>query len=73
MKLKLFYVSLVRSLRGYYVAFLAPDEATVRAHLAEYYGRLWCSVYTEKPKMYPGDIGILREDNPIVLTSPSWE
>lgn len=71
--MKLFYVSLVRSLLGYYVTFLAPDEATVRSHLAKYYGKLWCSVYSEKPKLYPGDRMILREDDPIVLTSPEWE
>lgn len=46
--MKKFYVSLVRGLLGYYVVFEAPDEMTVRKHVAEYFGRLWCSVYTEE-------------------------
>lgn len=70
--MKLFYVSLVRSMLGYYMTFLAPDEATVRSHLAKYYGRLWCSVYTERPN-YPGGRGILRENDLVVLTSSEWE
>lgn len=42
-----YYLSLCRGLIGYYVLFEAPDEATVRRHAAEYFGRMWCSVYDE--------------------------
>lgn len=72
--MKVYYLSLCRSLFGFYVAFLAPDEDTVRKHACEYYGRLWCSVYEERPKTtHPGFRGILREDDPIVLFESSWE
>ena len=41
-----FYVSLVRGLQGCYVKILANDEEVVRKHCLEYYGRLWCSIYS---------------------------
>lgn len=71
--MKLFYLSLTRSLLGFYVAFLAPDESVVREHAAKYFGRMWCSVYTEDPSNFKGTIEVLRKDNPIVLNSPDWE
>lgn len=46
---KRFYVSLVRELRGFYIDALAYDEESLRLYLNEYYGKMWCSVYTEKP------------------------
>lgn len=47
--LNTYYVTLVRSLSGLCVKFRAPSEAIVRQHCALYYGKLWCSVYTERP------------------------
>ena len=70
--MKLFYVSLCRSLGGYYITFLAEEESIVRDHVRTYYGGVWCSIYTEKP-CHSGVRGILREDDPIVLNSPEWE
>ena len=73
---KRFYVSLVRGLMGYYVLFEAEDEMTVRNHVAEYFGRMWCSVYTEEAfnknivDMYPTTV--INEDKPIVLHSWRW-
>lgn len=76
-EMKKFYVSLVRGLIGYYVVFEAPDEETVRNHVAEYFGRMWCSVYTEA--YFNGHIAIepgarlVNEDRPIVLENWQWE
>lgn len=75
--MKRFYVSLVRGLLGYYVLFEAPDEMTVRKHVAEYFGRMWCEVYTEeyfKNRLvgkYP--ISVINYDRPIVLDNWQWE
>ena len=72
-----FYVSLVRGLVGYYVLFEAPDWATVRQHVAAYYGRMWCSVYSESEfnkhivGTYPAKV--INEDKPIVLHEWQWE
>lgn len=75
---KTYYLSLCRGLTGYYVMFKAPDEETVRRHAAEYFGRLWCSVYDEEyykariAGRYPNE-RIVNADNPIVLESWEWE
>lgn len=75
--MNIFYVSLCRGLTGYYVQFFAPDEETVRCHVAEYFGRMWCSVYTEwyfneriARKCNPK---VINAGNPIVLESWEWE
>ena len=47
--MNLYYLTLVRSLSGYCVKFLAPSEDVVRAHATLYYGRLWCSIYRDRP------------------------
>ena len=47
--MKTFYVTLVQELQGHCIVAYAPDERTLRAHLADTYGKLWCSVYEEKP------------------------
>ena len=73
-----YYLSLCRGLVGYYVLFEAPDEATVRRHAAEYFGRMWCSVYDEEyfanhimPNC-PHTI-LINVCRPIVLESWEWE
>ena len=74
---KKFYVSLVRGLMGYYVVFEAEDEMTVRNHVAAYFGRLWCSVYTEADfnQRIVGkyDYKLVNGDKPIVLEDWHWE
>lgn len=73
-----FYLSLNRGLVNYYVKFQAPDEETVRHHAAEYFGRLWCSVYTldyfntRIRSRYP-NTRVINEDSPIVLDTWEWE
>ena len=65
-----YYVSLVRGLIGYYVKFTADNENIVREHCAEYFGRLWCSVYDEKyflEHIYTPACKIINEDKPIHL------
>lgn len=42
-----YYLSLVRGLIGYYVKFKAPSSAAVSCHAATYFGKMWCSVYSE--------------------------
>ena len=79
--MKTFYLSLCRGLVGYYVKFIAPDEDTVRCHAAKYFGRLWCSVYTEAyfyevlKRRYPNNSRIINKDRPIELTGDEgdWE
>jgi len=44
-----FYLTQTRELQGYCIAAVAPNETTLRKHIAKTYGKLWCSVYTEKP------------------------
>lgn len=73
-----YYVSLVRGLIGYYVLFEAPDEWTVRRHVSEYFGRMWCNVYSEGYfKQYiVGRYGVskvINADKPIRLESWEWE
>ena len=65
-----YYVSLVHGLFGYYVKFLAPSEQIVRRHLHEYFGRMWCGVYTPTKfegikAQYPSTV--INEDKPIEL------
>lgn len=72
-----FYVSLVRGLLGYYVVFEAPSRDVVVGHVAEYFGRMWCSVYDETyfnsriKGVYP--VQLVNEDKPIVLETWQWE
>lgn len=76
-EMKTFYVSLVRGLMGYYVVFEAEDESTVRNHVAAYFGRMWCSVYTKEyfnqhiAGKYPANV--INADKPIVLEDWHWE
>ena len=72
---KIYYVSLVKGLLGYYVKFIAPDEDIVRMHCAEYFGRLWCSVYdANRISNIRGSFKCINEDNPIDLSSGwQWE
>ena len=77
---KPYYISLVRGLTGYYVKVLATDIEVVRGYAAKYYGKLWCSVYTEhdlevmKEKWKTLRCTIINEDNPIILNdNPSYE
>ena len=71
------YASLARSLFGYYLVFEAPDISTVRKHLAAYYSKLWCTVYSEDDfntrvkGRFP--IKVINEDDPIVLDHWQWE
>jgi hypothetical protein len=77
-KPKIFFISLCRGLVGYYVKVIAYDEATVRRHAAEYFGRLWCSVYSEAylyeilRKRFPDNTKIVNNNKPIDLTN-GWE
>ena len=71
-----YYASLVRGLIGYYVKFSAPAEEIVRMHLAKYFGRMWCSVYTqdeiaELANKYT--VNIINEGDPINLMTEEWE
>lgn len=67
-----YYVSLCRGLFGYYVKFTADSEDTVRKHCAEYFGRLWVSVYTEKPSSDRYKSIVINEKDPIELHD-CWE
>lgn len=75
-----YYISLVRGLQGCYVKVIADCVETVRLHCKEYYGRLWCSVYSEEEfetivnKIYkingvefPKYYSVINENNPIEL------
>jgi len=67
---KNYYVSLVRGLLGYYLKFNACSAEIVREHLLEYYGKLWCSIYTEqefKSSRYYATAKVINEDAPIKL------
>lgn len=71
-----YYASLVRGLVGYYVKFKAPSEEVVRVHLATYFGRMWCSVYTPEDMLrLKGQYTctVINEDKPIVLETGEWE
>ena len=79
--MKTFYLSLCRGLVGYYVVFKAESEEAVRAHAAEYFGQLWCSVYSEAyfreiiRKRFPTASRVVNRDRPIELHGESglWE
>ena len=74
---KNYYVSLVYSLFGYYLKFNACSEEIVRGHLLEYYGKLWCSIYSEqefKSSPYYTRAKVINEDTPIKLYNQyDWE
>jgi len=73
-----YYISLCRGLTGYYVYVKAPDEETVRKHAAEYFGKLWCSVYTSAyfreiiRRRYPSASRVINPTNPVDL-SGGWQ
>lgn len=73
-----YYLSLTRGLVGYYVKFIAPDETTVRKHAHEYFGRLWCTVYTEEyfeqliKARFP-NTKVINPDKPVELDDWRWE
>lgn len=72
--MKVYYASLVRGLIGYYVKFYAQDEMVVRRHLGLYFGRMWCSVYTEEQLARAAwSKRIVNEYDPIVLEEAEWE
>ena len=64
--MKQYYVSLVHGLLGYFVLFEAPDEFSVRWYCKEYFGKLWCGVYTSIPKEVRKK-DVINPDNPIEL------
>lgn len=73
-----YYLSLCRGLVGYYVLFEAPNEVTVRRHAAEYFGRIWCTVYDEdyfvdRILHNYSNTQVVNIDRPIVLESWEWE
>lgn len=71
-----YYVSLVRGLSGYYVKFRAPTEEIVRMHLSKYFGRMWCSVYTQDEIVELANkytVNVINEENPICLLTAEWE
>ena len=79
--MKIYYLSLCRGLVGYYVKFVASSEAVVRRHAELYFGKLWCSVYTDAyfheviRRRYPKASKVINNQTPIELTddSGSWE
>lgn len=74
-----YYLSLCRGLTGYYVRFIAPNEEVVRRHALLYYGKLWCSVYSEAyfyeiiKKRYPKASRVINRNDPIILTTETGE
>ena len=71
-----YYASLVRGLRGYYVKFKAPSEEIVRMHLSKYFGRMWCSVYTQDEIIEIANkhaVNVINEEDPISLLTEEWE
>lgn len=73
-----FYISLCRGLTGCYVYVLAPDEDTVRMHAAEYFGRIWCTIYSGAyfrevlRRRYPTATRVINKDKPIDLSN-GWQ
>jgi len=66
-----YYVSLVRSLMHYYVKFKARDIDHVRTHVHKYYGRLWCSIYSETEMdsfKLKYTCKVINEDEPVYLS-----
>ena len=69
-----YYASLVHGLIGYYVKFRAPSEEIVRMHLLKYFGRMWCSVYTQDELANKYTVNVINEEDPInLLTEESEE
>lgn len=59
---------------GYYVAVDATSEDVVRGHAMKYFGKMWCSVYTEPYRSKDFKCIVINENDPIVLNdSPDWE
>lgn len=79
--MNIYYLSLCRGLVGYYVKFQAESEDVVREHAAMYFGRMWCTIYTEAYfrevlcRRYPKASRVVNRNNPIVLTGDNaeWE
>jgi len=77
--MKVYYLSLVRGLVGYYVKFVSTSMEIVREHAYKYFGRMWCSVYTKEQvddirRKFPMRVTVINEDNPIELKESSdWE
>lgn len=79
--MNIYYVSLCRGLMGYYVKFEAPSEEAVRNHVARYFGRIWCSVYSEAyfyevlRKRFPDQSRVVNANRPIILENEDglWE
>lgn len=71
-----YYVSLVRGLVGYYVKFNSISMELVRDHACKYFGRMWCSVYSEKEleRIKSSHNIKIVNDSPIILRDSSdWE
>ena len=68
-----YYISLCRGLTGYYVLVHAESEEIVRQHAAEYFGKIWCSIYTSAyfreiiRKRYPTASRVVNPTKPIIL------
>lgn len=67
--MQFYYLSLARELCGYYVLFKAPNAGVVRAYAAKYYGRIWCSVYTQEEleRIYNGYSDTSLQRYPIIV------
>ena len=75
-----YYISLCRGLTGYYVLVLAESEEVVRQHAVEYFGKIWCNIYSSAYfrevicKRYPGASRVVNRSKPIDLSGgPSYE
>lgn len=71
-----YYASLVHGLLGYYVKFSAPAEGIVRMYLSKYFGRMWCSVYTQDEIVELANkytVNVINEEDPISLLTEEWE
>ena len=55
--MKIYYVTLVKALSGYYLVFSAPSNNAVRYYCAKNLGTIWFSVYTSKDKITETRIG----------------
>ena len=77
--MKVYYLSLVRGLVGYYVKFVSTSMGIVREHAHKYFGRMWCSVYTKEQfddniRKFPIRATVINENSPIELNESSdWE
>lgn len=79
--MKTYYLSLCRGLSGYYVKFIASDEEVVRRHAVKYFGKIWCTIYTEAyfyeviKKRYPTTSKVVNRNDAVVLSDDTgdWE